>query len=326
MYKRIRIGVLGCANIAIKSIIPEIISNEKYYKLIGVASRDKVNAEYIANKFSTKAFFDYDSLINHGEIDAIYIPLPNSLHYYWIKKALENNLHVLVEKSLACNLNDVTSLVELAERKKLVLMENFQFRFHEQLQYIKKVINDGIIGDIRLIQSSFGFPPFNDHDNIRYKKELGGGSLLDAGAYPLRITQEIIGDELVVESALLNIDPQFDVDIWGAAQLRSAKSNIISQVSFGFDNFYQCKIEVWGSKGLIIADRVFTAPSNYEARVVIKISGIENDIDRTFVDNHFKNMLLYFYQLTNNEALRVAEGKMNIQQAKVISEIMEINN
>ena len=252
-------------------------------------------------------------------IDAIYIPLPNSMHYEWVKKALNKNLHVLVEKSMACSYDEVLKLNKLAEMKNLVLIENFQFRFHSQLQYIKDLVDSGKIGELRNIRSSFGFPPFSDDDNIRYKKELGGGALLDAGAYTIKISQIFLGNDIYVDSATLKYSDDKKVDIWGSGCLKSTNSAINSQIAFGFDNFYQCSIELWGSKGKIKTDRIFTSPPGYSPIIELETQkGKEVKVLKE--DNHFKNMILFFYNqiMKNNKE----EYLNNICQAKLINEFV----
>ena len=154
----INIGVLGCANIAKRSVIPTILGLQNHYKLVGVASRKLETAKLCAKDFETQAFESYQSLLDYPDLDAIYIPLPNSLHAEWIEKALQKNIHVLVEKSMACEYQEVIKLNELAEAKGLVLVENFQFRFHSQLNKLKNLLTAGTIGELRSIRSTFGFP------------------------------------------------------------------------------------------------------------------------------------------------------------------------
>jgi len=320
MSKKINIGVLGCANIADRYVLPAIQSLKGNYKLVGVASRSNDVANKFASKFATNPFSSYQSLIESTDLDAVYIPLPNSLHYEWIKRALDNNLHVLVEKSLACNLNEVIELNEIAKRKNLVLLENFQFRFHPQLDLIKSIISSGAIGELRNIRSSFGFPPFKDKENIRYSKTLGGGALLDAGAYPLKVTQELIDQEMFVDAASLYICPTRYIDLWGNAQLKIRSSAVTSQISFGFDNYYQCALEIWGSKGWVKADRIFTCPPTLEAEVIMHT---ETSKEKIVVEksNHFVNMLEHFYELMVNAVDREREYINNIIQARLIHDV-----
>lgn len=319
----INIGVLGAANIAEKFVIPAILSLPDSFKLTAIASRSPIKAHDFSKKFNVDVYEDYGLIIDDPAIDAVYIPLPNALHSHWIKKALIAGKHVLVEKSMACTLEEVIALNALAAEKKLVLMENFQFRFHKQLDKIKQLLADGAIGELRQIRSAFGFPPFPDYNNIRYQKRLGGGSLLDAGAYPIKVTQEIIDDSLYVDSASLFIDPYLNVDIWGSAQLKSLNSKVTSQISFGFDNAYKCELEIWGSKGYIKANRIFTSPPGSQATVIIETAEGQKALS-TPNDNHFGNLLNKFHSyIVGNEDCK-KEYISNIIQAELISQVQNL--
>ena len=325
MSKKINIGVLGCANIAKRFMLPAINELEEYFVLTGVASRAEEQANVFANKFSTTAFFDYDSLLNDENIEAAYIPLPNSLHYKWIKKSLQKGKHVLVEKSMACTYDEVVELNNLAQEKQLVLLENFQFRFHSQLKYIKMLVDSGKIGELRNIRSSFGFPPFIDDNNIRYKKELGGGALLDAGAYPLKISQIFLGQDLFVDSASLFEDTHKGVDTWGSACLKQKSGKVTSQIAFGFDHYYQNSIELWGSKGKISTNRIFTAAPGFEPVIELETANGKEHV-KLDSDHHFKNMLLHFYNQIKTKDNVENEYTQNVNQARLIEELKDKAN
>ena len=200
MTRRINIGILGCAKIAERSVIPAILQLPDLFRVSGIASRTIDRGVQFADKFRVTPVANYGALLEQENIDAVYIPLPNALHAEWIKNALVKGLHVLVEKSMASNLEEVEQLTDIAFRKNKILVENFQFRFHRQLLRIFEIIRCGELGELRCIRSSFGFPPFPDPGNIRYQKALGGGALLDAGAYPIKISQLILGSSLEVKS------------------------------------------------------------------------------------------------------------------------------
>lgn len=297
-----------------------------YYELLGVASRDSDKAHSVANQFGGQAYYGYDSLLDDERLDAVYVPLPNSMHYDIVKKAINNGVHVLVEKSIGCSFREVKELNDLAKKSNVVLIENFQFRFHRQMDIIKNILLDGDIGELRCMRSSFGFPPFADADNIRYKKILGGGSLLDAGAYPVKITQVILGDEITVATADLKYNQNYEVDFWGTACLKSEASGVISQIAFGFDNFYQCCVEIWGSKGRIFADRVFTAPPLYAPKIIVEKEGADSLTIRVDPDNHFINMLRYFYEMIVSGVGLEDEYKGNLLQSKIIENIRAVSN
>lgn len=319
MIKIINIGILGCANIAQRFVIPAL-KELKEFNIIGIASRSEKKANQFAQEFNIEPYHSYESLLEIQNIDAVYIPLPNNLHYQWIKNALEKNLHVLVEKSMACSYDEVVELNTLAKEKNLALIENFQFRFHSQLQYIKNLITTGKIGELRNIRSSFGFPPFSNNDNIRYKNDLGGGALLDAGAYSLKISQIFLGSDIYVDSASLEFPSDKEVDIWGSAYLKQRDGKLTSQIAFGFDHYYQNNIELWGSKGKIYTNRIFTAAPGFEPTVEIETSNGKETI-KIESDHHFKNLLKYFHKQIVAECIDDNEYAQNINQSRLIEEL-----
>lgn len=323
MNKKISIGVLGCANIAQRHIIPSICKSNSF-QLVGVASRSKEKADSFASIFNTKAYYSYESLIE-SNIDAVYIPLPNGLHYEWIKKALDKNIHVFVEKSLACSLAEVQELNLLAKQNGLVLMENFQFRFHKQLKFIQDEIKQGKLGEVKLLRSSFGFPPFLDKENIRYQKAIGGGALLDAGAYTIKVSQIFLGSDIYIEGASLDKPFDKEVDISGSAYIKHKNSHVTAQIAFGFDHFYQNLLEIWGSKGKLTASRIFTAGPGIKATVRIEGSNGYDNLHE-FEDDHFHNMLNHFSELIYTGNGLDNEYDQNVNQARLIEEIFEKSN
>lgn len=321
--KKVRIGVLGAANIAVRSVIPAIQQLDSYFELAGIASRNVDDAQPRVAHLNTEVISGYDALLDGGKVDAIYIPLPNSLHYQWVKIALERGLHVLVEKSLACTYEEVVELNELAKAKDLVLVENFQFQFHPQMAYILNVLQQGTLGALRIVRSTFCFPPFPDQNNIRYQEALGGGALLDAGAYPIKLSQLILGNDLVVSSATLNADEEKGVDIWGGAYLKQKTGTLFSQIAFGFDHYYQCNVEIVGTKGKLYTNRIFTAGENVIPVIVLETKENGHQEIALEADNHFKNMLLYFHAAIVGTKDKQNEYTTNINQARLLKELRE---
>lgn len=320
MTRKINIGVLGCANIAERFMIPAIISLNQHFNLIGIASRNLEKAAQFAEKANAKPYNSYEELIDDPLVDAVYIPLPNALHAQWIEIALGLGLHVLVEKSMACSYEEVRELNKIAKARSLVLLENFQFRFHTQLAFIKKILHEGTIGELRCMRSSFGFPPFPNENNIRYQKELGGGALLDVGAYPIKLSQIFLGENIDVKEANFYFDENKGVDIWGGAYLKQRDGVLFSEIAFGFDNFYQCNLELWGSKGKIYTNRIFTASPEHEPIIELETMAGKEMI-KLPVDYHFKNMLMHFYDLIISKKGIKNEYLQNVNQARLIEEL-----
>lgn len=114
--KKLKIGVLGCAAIAVRSMIPEL-NRHPAFDLVGIASRSSSKLELLAQTYRCQ-FMSYEELVGHPDIEAIYIPLPTGLHAEWVAKSLAAGKHVLCEKSLGCTLQEVQAMIALAKKKK----------------------------------------------------------------------------------------------------------------------------------------------------------------------------------------------------------------
>jgi len=310
------IGVLGCANIAMRSVIPAIKSISDF-NLIAVASRTLNKATEYADKFQCEAIEGYDNLISRKDIDAIYIPLPTGLHLEYVNKCLESGKHVIAEKSLGMNYTEVDTMVNLAKEKNLLLMENYMFEYHSQHKLVFDLIKNNEIGELRLFRSSFGFPPL-PKENFRYNKVLGGGSLLDAAGYPIKAAQMFLGTDVIVKASNLFIDNTLDVDIFGSAYI-SGSTSVAAQIGFGFDNFYQCNYEIWGSKGKITALRAFTPHPDYSPKIVIEKDNHRQEFPVP-ADNHFVNILKEFHRAIKEKDFESHYHKL-LNQAKLQEEI-----
>ncbi len=322
MEKTVKIGVLGCANIAKRFILPALKELKDQFHLVGIASREFSKAKAAAEQFDTAPYDGYDSILENAHLDAVYIPLPNALHATWIEKALVKGINVLVEKPSVIRYDDALKLNRLAENTGLVLMENFQFRFHKQLETIKTMIAENTIGELRGLRSAFGFPPLPNTD-IRYSKELGGGALFDAGVYPVKIAQIFLGQDIHVMAASLAVNSGLDIDEWGGIFLRQRNGDIFGELAFGMDNFYQCALELWGTKGRIIAHRIFTSPPFHNPLIQIETNNQVKSVSLP-ADNHFKNMLLHFYELVKHKDKTKISDELtqNINQARLINEVL----
>jgi len=309
MGKKINIGILGCADIARRLVIPNMISSGNY-NIVAHASRTADKAKEFAQLFGGEAIVGYDVLLKREDIDSIYIPLPTGLHYEWIKKALNYGKHVFSEKSITTSYLETKEVIDIAREKDLCVFENFMFVFHSQYDFVKQKISEGEIGDIKLLRSSFGFPMFNQDNNIRYMNELGGGVLLDAGAYTLMAAQFILGKNQNVIAASLE-KCGHDVDFQGSVMLKNP-DGIVSQLAFGFDNFYQNNIELWGNKGKMAIDRAFTAGPGFTPKVIIEK---QNDRKEYILpaDNHFQKILKAFSDSVSN-------GKSDSQYEQILNQ------
>ena len=290
-------------------------------RLAAIASRTKEKAEQCATKFGCDAVEGYAELLRRDDVEAVYVPLPIGLHEEWVSAALQAGKHVLSEKSLAVNLASAGRMIEAARNGGLLLVENYLFPHHNQTVWIlDHILKAGCIGDIWQVRSTVSFPPLPP-DNIRYRPELGGGALLDAGGYTVKVARMLLGDPLHICGAYLCLEGQKGVDIAGGAQFLSARG-MLAQVSFGFRSFYQCSLEVLGSEGRLTVPRIFTPRPDYQPVVRVETrQGVEEH--RLPKDNHFANMWTYFAETVRSGRGFEAEYEESLLQARCQTSIWE---
>ncbi len=303
----IKLGILGCANIVEKHII-KALSNVSNGKLTIIASRDLSKAKDCASRFGCDYANSYDDLLK-SDIDAVYIPLPVGLHEEWVIKAANAKKHILCEKSLSSDLDSVKRMIEVCKKNKVILFENFMCDYHPQHQKVISILPE--IGEMFMFNGFFGFPP-PDKDNIRYKKELGGGSLNDAGCYPLFIVRKIFQSEPIAVTCKL-VEDKKEVDIKGTAYLEFP-DNRFATIAFGFDNYYQNKYSLWGSKGIINVERAFSIPADMKSNVSLIKQDVENDIEIPAA-NHFT---LIFEDFFDKIKMKEYDYSNLVSQAKVM--------
>lgn len=174
-------GVLGTGRIANK-VIP-IVCESKLNQIVAVGSRNLNSAQNFAHANNVSQFFgSYQEVIDCKDTEAIYITLPNSLHFEWAYKALSKGKHVLCEKPLAMSAHETQQLVQLAQDKNVVLMEGFMYQFHHQTQTLIGILQNQKYGKVQSLYGCFHFQ-LADPNNIRLNKNEGGGALRDIGCY-----------------------------------------------------------------------------------------------------------------------------------------------
>ncbi|MFB6555109.1 Gfo/Idh/MocA family protein [Streptomyces sp. NPDC056405] len=250
-------GVLGCADIALRRMLPAIAAADSA-ELVAVASRDATKAERVAARFGCAGVKGYRALLERDDIDAVYVPLPPALHFDQVAEALLAGKHVLCEKPLCTTRAEAAELMELARRHRRTLAENFMFLHHSQHAEVRSLVDAGAIGGLEVLSGSFGVPPL-DPTGFRYVPSLGGGALLDVGVYPLRTVQMYLSGEPEVLAATLRVDDATGVDVAGTALL-CASDGVAAQLEFGFRHSYRSRYALWGGEGRLSVERAYTPP------------------------------------------------------------------
>jgi D-xylose 1-dehydrogenase (NADP+, D-xylono-1,5-lactone-forming) len=190
--EKVRWGILSTANIGRRAVIPAIKAS-KNGQAAAVASRDADRASAFAAELDIpKKYSSYEALLADPAIDAVYIPLPNSLHCEWAIKAAQAGKHILCEKPLAMNASQCAEMEAAAISNGVLLMEAFMYRFHPRSQQIFEWVKAGKIGPLRMIQAGFTFL-LTRPNNIRLNYELGGGALMDVGCYCVNVCRTLAG-------------------------------------------------------------------------------------------------------------------------------------
>ncbi len=304
---RLRLGVLGCASVAVARILPAV-AGLATVELTAVASRRPGVAEAVTSRYGGRPVTSYEELLGLPEVEAVYVPLPPALHAPWVERALLAGKHVLAEKPLTTNPEDTARLVDLAEARGIVLRENYMFPHHSQHSAVRELVAEGIIGDLRAFAAVFAIPPRPARD-IRHRPDLGGGALLDVGGYPVRAAQLFLGSELAVAGASLRYDRTYGVDIGGGVLLRR-QDGVPAQLTFGMEHAYTSWYELLGSDGRIRVEHVFTPPAQH--RPVLRLERQDHREERILpADDQVANALTAF-------ARQIRSGSAAADRASVV--------
>jgi xylose dehydrogenase (NAD/NADP) len=248
-------GLLSTARIN-KALIPPLRISKRN-KLLAVASRTKDKADAYAREMKIqRGYGSYEALLNDPEIDVIYNPLPNHLHTEWTIKAVEAGKHVLCEKPLALSLAEVDAIAEAAKKHGRIVAEAFAYRSHPQTRKVKEMIENGKLGTLKMVHGSFTFLLTNPED-VRWKPEMGGGSIWDVGCYPLSFTRCILGAE-PQEVFGWQVTSPTGVDEVFAAQLRFP-GEIFFQLNCSFKIPSHEYMEIVGDEATLSVPRPFNS-------------------------------------------------------------------
>ena len=242
-------GIVSTADIN-RKVIPGAHASDKV-ELVGVASRDQARADAYAQEWEIpRAYGTYEALLADDEIEAVYISLPNTLHVEWSIKALEAGKHVLCEKPMDRSPEQVAKAFDTAERTGRRLMEAFMWRHNPQTKQLKALVEDGAIGELRLIRSAFSYSLY-DTDNIRLKTDVDGGALMDVGCYCVSGSR-LLGGEPVEAHGNSWIGPT-GTD-WVTAGVLRFPNNVLATFDCGTALTNRDELEAIGSEGSLFLD------------------------------------------------------------------------
>ena len=250
-------GVLSTARIGARFV--EGASRTAGADVVAVASRSQGGAQAFAAAHGIpRAHGSYEALLADPGVDAIYVPLPNGLHVEWTVRALQAGKHVLCEKPMDRRPAQVERAFKLAETRALVLSEAFMWRHNPQTARLRELLDDGAIGELRLVRAAFSFMLAGETD-VRLDSGLHGGALMDVGCYAVSGARFVAGGEPLRVMAEVVIGPTgIDMRLTGVLRFGNG---LLATIDCGRDMTSRSELEVTGTEGrILLADPHCTAP------------------------------------------------------------------
>jgi len=319
--KKIRWGILSTARFGINTSVPAMQQGE-YSVVSALASRDLASAQSAAKRLAIpKAYGSYEELLADAEIDAIYNPLPNHLHVPWSIKALEAGKHVLCEKPIAMSAAEAQELLNVSKRyPHLKAMEAFMYRHHPQWQTALQLVRDGQIGDLVNVHSYFSYHN-TDPDNIRNRKDIGGGALMDIGCYCVSLSRFIFAAEPKRLAARAESDPTFGTDRLTSAVMEFDRGSATFTCATQLAGYQRATI--YGTRGWIEIEIPFNAPNDRPCNILVNRDGKTEQITFNIVNQYTLQGDLFARAVLENQPvftpLEDAVANMRVIDAVIMS-------
>ncbi|MER1986516.1 MAG: Gfo/Idh/MocA family oxidoreductase [Solibacillus sp.] len=310
----IRWGIIGAAMIAKNKVMPAIEANGGTIQAI--ASRSQPVDELVKRYHIREIYKDYRQLLASKSVDAVYIALPNSMHYMWVVEAIRRGKHVLIEKPIVLSLEQIEDIKKLAEQHNIVVMEAFMYRFHPQIEAAKRMLQDGEIGDIVAMRSQFHFVLEDWERDIRITPMLGGGVLYDIGCYCINIQQYMLGEQVYEAKFISEWHNEVDVKVSGLVQY---ESGIVGQIDCSFSGSFTETFDVIGSEGMLRLPHAFRTDMNGHTGVIELYK--EQDMERHYYEGDaYQLQIEHFEQVVAGAEPHYSLADM-LAQTKALTEL-----
>jgi predicted dehydrogenase len=315
---KIRYAVVGLGHIAQVAVLPAFAHAGRNSVLTALVSSDPAKLRHLGRRYKVKrtySYEQYDDCLRSGEIDAVYVALPNNMHAEYTVRAANSGVHVLCEKPMAVTERECQSMIHATRKNNVKLMIAYRLHFEEANLKAIEIVKSGKLGEPRVFNSLFGMQV--RAGNIRTQSELGGGTLYDLGVYCINAARYLFQDEPleVFAYAAARDDRRFkEIDEMTAAMLRFPKNRIASfTTSFGAADVASC--EIIGTKGKLRIDPAY----EYEMALKHSVTIDGKTTSRTFARrDQFAPELLYFSDCIINNVEPEPSGQDGLADVRVV--------
>ena len=317
--KTLRIVVWGLGSHAINKILPAI-SLTSGLKLYGVCSRNNTSVTLCSEHWNCKGWLDPLFMLLDPLVDVVYVATPIGLHYLHGKLVLDAGKHFWCEKPLTSSIENTSELLKLSRNKNLSVCEGQMYLYHPQFNQLSRYLRDGRLGSIMSIACRFGIPPLAN-PGFRSDPALGGGALFDVGCYPLSAIQALFSDAMFNVEYLNILAQDGGVDTSGEAVIHLS-NGITAFLEWRINCSYRNEIEIWGEKGSVFTERIFSKLHNYVPVFRFKdIKGFEVT-ELGEVADHYVLMLKHFCSIINDPVASERHRQSICQRAEILDKIL----
>lgn len=262
---KVKWGILGTANIAVKKVVPAMMG-ASLSRVEAIASRSPEKAEAAADELAVpRSCGSYEELLSAPDIEAVYIPLPNHLHLEWALAAARAGKHVLCEKPLALTSADARLMVDTCSAQGVKLMEGYMYRLHPMWVEVQRLIATEAIGEVMAVETTFAYRNL-DPANIRNVAEFGGGALYDIGCYAVNVSRLLFGSEPTAVKAMIRRDERFGTDVLTSAILDFGGGHAVFRCSTQTE--HDQRVAIQGTKGRLVVEIPFNIPPDHPTRIL----------------------------------------------------------
>ena len=261
IIKNNKVAIWGLGKHALTNVLPAIHITDGL-EIYGVFSRNKEIVKECCKQWECGSWDTIDNMLSDSNLDIIYLATPPGLHYEHGLKVLQANKHLWCEKPFTTNLEHSQNLIEVSSQNDLSVCESFMYLYHPQFILLKEFVDKGKLGRVKSIYCRFGLPTL-DNPGFRFNQKLGGSCLLDVGSYPVSAIICLFPEKgIEIMDSRLNVSNDYSVDIGGIAHLK-IDSDIDCILEWAYNSSYKNEIDIWGDKGSLYTDRIFSKNENY---------------------------------------------------------------